>query len=444
MYNAWVHAGSSRPDPRHVASFRESSHPTSDRGVINVIEQSTSADVAESLAVVDYLCHIPLDTMLATLPDFTPRDSHSLWYTSSRSTSYSHRLHDAHNHGDAPGHNHAHGPSRSRGHLLERTVLARLAADEQHMHRRRINAQNFGSTWLRPLGVPKTLHQMREEKREQEEHQEALRREQLAQEYAEAETGDDAEEDMMEDVQLDGAQDLDDEIPDADDADGLFDMDADSDTDDDHEAEEEGGGRGGEGEEDDADDAEAGDAEEAEDESELDDEALREERQNDLMAARMRMTDDAFREALVRGDPDGDDMYGGEEELQEEHQGHMLDEEDFAHDDDDDDIVDMDANLDDDIPEAESGLYEHTDSEVELSSSEEDARHDDDDDDDDDEEQDDFEFAPRTAAPGPPQSPTLRGRRISAGLRESMDLSHLLSQDESSFMQSSPAQRRGP
>ncbi|KAG5987861.1 hypothetical protein E4U54_004855 [Claviceps lovelessii] len=374
--------------------------------------------------------------MLATLPDFTPRDSHSLWYTSSRSTSQSHRLHDAHHHGDPASHSHAQGPSRSRGHILERTALARLAAEEQHMHRRRINVQNFGSTWLRPLGVPKTLHQMREEKREQEEHQEALRREQLAQEYAEAGAAEDAEEGMMDDIQLDGAQDLDDEIPDADDADDPFTMDADSDDDGDRD----------EGQEDDDDDEEDGsvdDVQEAEDGSELDDEALREERQNDLMAARMRMTDDAFREALVRGDPDGDDMYGREEELQEEHQGHMLDEEDFAHDDENDNIVDMDANLDDDIPEAESGLYEHTDSQVDLSSSEEDARCDDDDDEDDDDEQDDFGFVPRTAALAPPQSPTLPGRRISAGPRESMDLSNLLSQDESSFMHSSPAPRRG-
>ncbi|KAG6019170.1 hypothetical protein E4U41_003366 [Claviceps citrina] len=374
--------------------------------------------------------------MLATLPDFTPRDSHSLWYTSSRSTSHVYALRDAHHHlhGDSASHNHAQGQSRSRGHILERTALAGLAADEQHMHRRRINVQNFGSTWLRPVGVPKTLHQMREEKREQEEHQEALRREQLAQEYAEAGGGDDmAQEGMMDDVQLDGAQDLDDEIPDAD-ADDPFAMDADSDDQ-------------GEGE-DEEDEEDVEDVEADEDDSELDDEALREERQNDLMAARMRMTDDAFREALVRGDPDGDDMYGGEEELQEEHQGHMLDEEDFAPDNDMDNGLagDMDANLDDDIPEAESGLYEHTDSEAEVSSSEyegqqQQQRHDDDDDDD---EQGIGFYAPRTAPPvGPPQSPTLRGRNVSARLRESMDLSNILSQDESSFMDSSPVQRSG-
>ena len=70
-----------------------------------------------------------------------------------------------------------------------------------------MNIQNFGSTWLKPPGIPKTLHQMREEKREQEEHQEAMRREQLAQELADAEAGGMPEEGMMDDVQLEGSDD---------------------------------------------------------------------------------------------------------------------------------------------------------------------------------------------------------------------------------------------
>lgn len=284
------------------------------------------------------------------------------------------------------------------------------------MQRRRLNVQNYGSGWLRPPGVPKTLHQLREEKREQEEHQEAMRREQLAQELAEAEAEANPENGMMDDVQLDGAQDLDDEIPDADDEFGLHD---DDDDDDDEEEDE-----------DDLDEDEGGEAEEDADES-----VLREERQNDLMAARMRMNDDAFREALARGDPDGEGIYGGDEEIEEEEQGHMLDEDDFAQEGTDDGLgVDMDADLDDDIPEAESGGYEHTDSEAEFTSSSEEQ-------DDDDEDDADISFAPRSAALAPPQSPTLQGRS-SIG-RPSMDLSNLLSQDGSSFMESSPAGRRG-
>ena len=289
------------------------------------------------------------------------------------------------------------------------------------MARRKLNVSNFGSHWLKPPGVPKTLHQMREEKREQEEHQEAMRREQLAQELAEAEAEGLPEEGLVDDVQLDGAQDLDDDIPDAD---NDFMMDDDDDEDDD----------------DDDDDDDEDEEDEGGDEE--DDEAIRAERHNDLVAARMRMTDDAYREALIRGDPDGDDMYGGEEELQEEDEGHMLDEEDFAHDDMGDDGmgIDMDADLDDDIPEAESGGYEHTDSEAELSSSEDEVEEDE----DDDGEQN-IGFAPRTAPLMPPQSPTLRGRgSLAASSRHSMDLSGLLSQDESSFMDSSPAQMRRP
>lgn len=329
---------------------------------------------------------------------------------------------------------------------MERTALARLAADEQFLEWRRENAQNFGSAWLKPPGVAKTLYQMREEKREQEEHQEALRREQLAQELAEAEAGG-MPDDMMDDVQLDGAQDLDDEIPDADDA---FDMDDDDDNDDDDENE---------------------DGDGAADDTEVDEAALREERQNDLVAARMRMTDDAFREALVRGDPDGDDMYGGEEELEHESQGQMLDEDDFAHGPDEDDAtgLDMEADLDDDIPEAGSGDgYEHTDSEAEVSSS---RSHEDDEDDDDgdaaeqqrqgpgacdssdDEGYDDADdlaghevgFVPRTAPLGPPQSPTtMVGRTSASGPSGSMDLNSLLSHDGdgSGFAESSPTQSR--
>ncbi|PCD45040.1 hypothetical protein AU210_000486 [Fusarium oxysporum f. sp. radicis-cucumerinum] len=217
--------------------------------------------------------------MFTTLPDFTPRDSHSLWYRSSRSPyTPPGPLDDLS--GDTHNIQHGANQARQRTKLIERSALARLAADEQYMQRRRLNVQNYGSGWLKPPGVPKTLHQMREEKREQEEHQEAMRREQLAQELAEAEA---------------------------------------------------------------------------------------EERQNDLMQARMRMGDDAFREALVRGEPDANDMYGDTEGLEEEEDnGHLLDEEDFAQDDDLG--MDMDADLDEDIPEAESGGYEHTDSEAEISS----------------------------------------------------------------------------
>ncbi|PNP79146.1 hypothetical protein FNYG_07584 [Fusarium nygamai] len=361
--------------------------------------------------------------MFTTLPDFTPRDSHSLWYRSSRSPYTPPGPLDDFS-GDTHNIQHGANQARQRTKLIERSALARLAADEQYMQRRRLNVQNYGSGWLKPPGVPKTLHQMREEKREQEEHQEAMRREQLAQELAEAEAEGMPGEGTMDDVQLDGAQDLDDEIPDAD-AEGYAFGDDDEENENDDEEDDD--------EEDDDDEEE-----DEEDGEETDDEALRAERQNDLMQARMRMGDDAFREALVRGEPDVNDMYGDTEDLEEEEDnGHLLDEEDFAQDDDLG--MDMDADLDEDIPEAESGGYEHTDSEAEISSSEQESSNDDEDDDEDDV---DVSFAPRSATLPRPMSPTFQGRSSMAHPRASMDLSNLLSQDGSSFMQSSPAGRR--
>lgn len=309
-----------------------------------------------------------------------------------------------------------------------------------------MNVQNFGSTWLKPPGVPKTLHQMREEKREQEEHQEAMRREQLAQELAEAEGGGTMDDGMMDDVQLDGAQDLDDEIPDADDG---FDPSSDDSEEDENEDEEN---------EDEDDD------EEAVREEEADEEAQRQERQHALMAARMRMTDDAFREALLRGDPEADgSVYGDDEELEDEDQGQILDEHDFAYDEnlDDGTAGDMDADLDDDIPEAEDGGYEHTDSEADISSfvrgedvdvdeDEEEAREEDEEGEGDTTDTHDLSFMPARATPlAAPPSPTLpRHMGFRTGPRPSIDLSALLSQDESSMMmmESSPAvmMRRRP
>lgn len=352
--------------------------------------------------------------------------SHSLWYTSSRSPVPPRDLLES-IHGEANNGQNG-GQSRHRGQkFLESTALARLAADEQYAIRRRLNIQNFGSGWLRPPGVPKTLYQMREERREQEEHQEAMRREQAQQELADAEAAAMPDDGTMDDVQLDGAQDLDDMIPEADDDFGVGD-------DDDEEEEE-----------DDDDDEDEADDDDLDATAEVDEDQLREERQNDLITARLGSNNDAFREALARGDPDGDDMYGGAEELEEEDQGHMLDEEDFAGQDlaavDGGNLdEDMGVDLDEDIPEAESGGYEHTDSEAEMSSEESGSGSGDED--EDDEGPQEIGFAPRAAMLEPPLSPTARMPTTSSGPRASMDISGLLSQDESSFMDSSPAQAR--
>ncbi|RWA12241.1 hypothetical protein EKO27_g2868 [Xylaria grammica] len=369
--------------------------------------------------------------MFALLPDLLPRDSHSLWYASSRNPISSSNTHDAHlsNLHHEHSHSHPHGANTNhrRGtHLIERSPLARLRADEQNLERRQQNVTNFGSAWLKPPGLPKTLHQLREERREAEEHQEALRREQLAQELAEAEAeaagvgagagagpGDviggggpdtmlDAPpdgDDSMDDVQLDGTHDLDDEIPEAEDADfGLSDNEDEEDEDDDE-------------------DEESGDAEERE-------MRAAHAQQQQLMARRMRQANDTFREDMARG-RDSAAFYGIDEDIDDEDQSQMIEEDDLigAHGDIDD--MGMDADLDDEIPEAESmGGYEHTDTEAELSSSI----------DGDDHNDSHMSFV------APQQTNRLRHSLArSEATRNSIAISDILSRDGSSVLGSSPA-----
>ncbi|KAI1311691.1 Apc15p protein-domain-containing protein [Xylaria venustula] len=376
--------------------------------------------------------------MFALLPDLSPRDSHSLWYTSSRNPFSSSNTPDTRlgsPHHDGHGHGHPHGANNShrRGaHLIERSPLARLRADEQNLERRQHNVTNFGSAWLKPPGFPKTLHQLREERREAEEHQEAMRREQLAQELAEAEAeaagagngvgpgaaGGDPDmmrdapaegDDGMDDVQLDGARDLDDDIPEADEAEfGLSD-------DDDEESEEE---------EDDTDDDE--DEEDEQDAEEREMQAAHAQQQQ-LMAQRMRQANDAFREDMARG-RDSAAFYGVDEDIDDEDQSQMIEEDDIvgAHGDDD---MGMDANLDDEIPDAESmGGYEHTDTEAELSSSVAD---------DDDNNNSHMSFV------APQQANRIRHSLArSDATRNSIAVSDILSRDGSSVLGSSPAVTR--
>ncbi|KAH9908077.1 Apc15p protein-domain-containing protein [Xylariomycetidae sp. FL2044] len=357
--------------------------------------------------------------MLSLLPDLTPRDSHAFWYASSRNPLPSNNYHDAlanpHDLSAAT----LHGANHRRGaHLVERSPLARLRADEQNLDRRRANVRSFGSTWLKPPGVAKTLHQIREERREAEDNQELMRREQqMANEMAELEelaaAGEAARaagggggavlavpgDDGMDDVQLDGARDLDEDIPEADTAD--FGLDGDDDDDED--------------EEEDEDDEEG--------EQDADDVARNQQEQ--LVAQRMRQTDDAFREDVARG-RDSAGFYGVDEEVDDEDQAQMLEEDDLIQEDAGD--MDMDADLDEDIPEAESGLYEHTDSDEDVSSST---------DEDDDQDQAEMSFAAHASQ----QTSRSRFRASLArndGTRNSLAMSDLLSRDGSSMLGSSP------
>lgn len=258
--------------------------------------------------------------------------------------------------------------------------------DEEYVERRKHNVQNWGSSWIKPPGISKSLHQIREEKREMEEHQEALRREQLAQELADAEEAE-AEamvpEDGME-GETDGMVDLDDEIPDAD---------------------ESGAGVS------DSEEASEEDEEASEEENELEDIP------REVLASRM--ADEAYRQALLHGGQPRSSMFedDGGSTIADEDQSQMLQEEDLIHENEpENQDGDMDVDLDDDIPEADEG-YEHTDTEDQLDSSEEESE---------------AESLPRENHGG-------NGASLvrSDGTQNSMDLSNLISHD-SSVLYSSP------
>ncbi|KAF4632238.1 hypothetical protein G7Y89_g5889 [Cudoniella acicularis] len=324
---------------------------------------------------------------MLSLPSLAPQDSYTLWYTSSNSTTSP--QHENNNHSDhlgsqAQGQNAGANPHR-RQHAFNRHPLARLRSDEQYIERRKQNVQNYGNSWIKPPGIPKSLHQLREEKREMEEHQEALRREALAQELAEAEV--EGVDTMLQgegmDPDIEEARDLDDDVPEAETT---------------------------------ALTVDEGDETESED-LEHDTEAV----PRGVLASRL--PDDVYRETLVRGEEPRSARFGdeGDSTIDGEDHSQMLQEEDLvqetthAHHDED---MDMDADLDADIPEA--GGYEHTDTEAELTSS------------DDDESVDDG-VLPRGF------QPTASMVR-SDGTQNSMDLSGILS-NGSSQIGSSPQQR---
>jgi hypothetical protein len=315
---------------------------------------------------------------------------------------------------------------------LERTPLGRLRADEAYMARRLANISNFGATWLKPPGVAKSLYQMREERREAEEHAEAVRREQLAAELAEAEAAQAAQvaeglEGGMMDVEEgdgmgEGEVDLDDEIPDAD-ASGLGGFDYGEDSSEEEEAEEE----------------EQEDVDHGENEDDDDDVGGSNAQQRRAQQRELASREDRLRELMARGGDDAEeaDIYGVTgEEPDDEAQGDILEEEDLVHehnhhlqyDVEPGEDLDMEANLDDDIPEAESlGGYEHTDSDAELSSSEDDGggRN--------------VSFGVGRGGRAPPTAGRYRSSLASNATRQSLDISSIL---DSSMMGSSPQVRR--
>jgi hypothetical protein len=218
------------------------------------------------------------------------------------------------------------------------------------------------------------------------EHQEALRREALAQELAEAEA-EGAEALLQDEGEVEEVRDLDDDVPDADaEATGF-----------------------------DADDS---DDEEEDEENETNNVP------HGVLASQV--PQDIFREALARGQDVRASHFGdGASTIEDEEHSGMLQEEDLVHDTSLGLGMDMDADLDADIPEAdeEEGMYEHTDTEEELSSSE------------DDESVDQGHL---------PQQRTATSQVRSDGTQNSMDFSSLISASSQAGASSSPRLRRRP
>jgi hypothetical protein len=144
---------------------------------------------------------------------------------------------------------------------------------------------------------------------------------------------------------------------------------------------------------------------------------------------------------MARGggeEADEGDIYGVTgEDIEEQDPSQILEEEDLVHEHhlqyevEPGMDLDMDANLDDDIPEAESlGGYEHTDSDAELSSSEDEGL------------VQNVSFGAGRGGRAPPAAPRYRSSLASNATRNSLDISSILSRDGSSMMGSSPQVRR--
>lgn len=287
------------------------------------------------------------------------------------------------------------------------------------MDRRRANVSNYGIQWLKPPGVPKTLFQMREERREAEEHAEAMRREEMmAAQLAEAA----AEEDEM--VEGEEEVDLDEDVPEAE-------------------------GFGFDGEDSEGEEETMTESEEEEEETENNAGAVMVSPAEEAEVRHMRAAEDRLLGFMARGEDGASDLgegFGGdgageerEDMLEEDDLVHMQRAPSAEHPDvsmgmDMDLDLNMDADLDGEIPEGdEDEYYEHTDSDEEV-----------------DESTRDISFAGRSSGAfmrplgtQPRRSVHRSSLRSRGSIGQSdMDISGLLSGEGSSFMESSPHLRR--
>jgi hypothetical protein len=285
--------------------------------------------------------------MLSSLPNLAPRDFHALWQSTSQNNSST--TDSTNPNASDPQSTTIPGtqtlPSATDRRTLAlatlRSPLSRLRADELYLSRRRQNVSDYGSGWIKPPGISKTLHQRREDERETREHAEAMRREQLAMELAEAEA-----------------------------AQGMVGL--------------QGIGLGGEGAEGDVDGGMGVDMDEAIPEAEglgvdfdasrndLDEEASQPDEDTRGGGGQRILGESFYREQLLRsGGHHGSGFGNGDLDSDEEDNSQLLQEEDLVHENDMDNDLGMDINMDTDldgsVPEVDVGGYEHTDTEDELS-----------------------------------------------------------------------------
>ncbi|KUL85840.1 hypothetical protein ZTR_07341 [Talaromyces verruculosus] len=118
---------------------------------------------------------------MMSVPLVAPRDSHELWFGSSRPRYYrgntngsssepsASRRHQLHN---GNGNLLTNAPTSTRA-LFSATTpsnsLAMLQLEERALRLRKENIASFGAAWIKPAGIPKTMQGMREEEAEREE-----------------------------------------------------------------------------------------------------------------------------------------------------------------------------------------------------------------------------------------------------------------------------------
>ncbi|KAL4936062.1 Apc15p protein-domain-containing protein [Aspergillus oleicola] len=167
---------------------------------------------------------------MLSLPLFTPRDSHDLWFSprasthsnptdtpSSSASVTASQAQAARRHGTAQYRAGGNASTHAGPAALSSTsdTLATLILEERALRARKNNIASFGCSWIKPAGCPKTMLGMKEEEAEREEAMAAADAEFAAAAAAAAAAGGGGEgEDGMEETGME--RDLDADVPDAD------------------------------------------------------------------------------------------------------------------------------------------------------------------------------------------------------------------------------------